>query len=896
MLRDYSSIYSIEEWIVNEIAPNFFDMQSVSLLNVGQFGMHNHIIASVVEDQFEVVDRYLNEVLPQKANLPDFIYANAALYGIEDFLARPSHASMLLYIKESDVLEKSTYRNAAGKTVVVAGKSSYVNYRDFRIDSDMQIFVNDVQYSIPYDVNIQVSEIDRDGGKTERSYIATWVMDKKNSIAEIESPYIKIYKSKYDNDIWLVLKLDIYQYTRVPYVEQILTNSKLNIPYFETPFTNQLCNFEVFYQEPGSTEMVQLEKRLESSVPLTTPFIYYKFVDDNTVRFSFANDDRYFIPDYNSNIRVYMYETLGKEGDFKIIDGEIGITAQVALYTTDESLAYNRSTTVIGFVATDSVSGRTRLSVQDIKDLTCERVLTIDSITTDTDLMMYSKNYAAVFQTNPVFIKYRDDTAGREYGCYIRLTDGVDIFPTNTPNLLISADEVDSHYASLKQYTIKPGKRYCYASETTKQTVRLMRNDEPKADVEYTSIFLSVIQTKPNAIRYYLNTVNRTVSLEYKYINNFSYYNFIANNCSIKRNAVKGEDGYQIKLTIVRVDGVVEGINVDDEIMDNKNLADSLKVVIAFDTNEGHYVTMDLVSANHAIGYYEFETTLYTDDMIDDTRICLTNLKNNETGEEQYRIVNMKNPSVHFCVFFKYKSGNMSHDYKSIKEVEGHTLCNEYVPYKDEFYFALPMTLTRSHVVFEDMGDTESGFGFLIKQTPLLGYDFILNDEGGNNIAQVTNNIASFYDFITKTLMRVTPNFSINIKFFNTYGRSKMFYIEKNKLLDYVHLKAVFGVKFFAGIDQDAYLEKVQIYIKDFVENLNIVQEGTNKIEVSVLIHKLHMAFEDQIEHIIFYRFNNYDAGVQVIELNGLLPSETTPNTVPEFVTLRKDDVVIIPL
>lgn len=893
MVRDYSSIYTIEEWMVQEIAPKFFDMQSVSLLNVGQFGMHNHVIASVIEDQFEVVDRYINEVLPQKANLPDFIYANAALYGIEDFLARPSHASMLLYIKESDILEKSTYRKG-GKTIVVSGKSSYVSYRDFLIDSDMQIFVNDVQYSIPYDVNIQVSEIDRDGGKTERSYIATWVMDKKNSIAEVDSPYIKIYKSVYDGDIWLVLKLDIYQYTRVPYVEQILTNSKLNIPYFETPFSNQLCNFEVFYQEPGSTKLVQLEKRLDSSVPLTTPFIYYKFVDDNTVRFSFANDDRYFIPDYNSYIRVYMYETIGKDGDFKIVDGDIGVDAQVALYTTDESLAYNRSTTVIGFVGTDSIGGRTRLSVQDIKDLTCEKVLTIDSITTDTDLMMYAKNYAAVYQTNPVFIKYRDDVAGREYGCFIRLTDGVDIFPTNTPNLLLAADDADSHYASLKQYTIKPGKRYCYASEDTKQIVRIMGKDEPTADVEYTSIFLTVVQTKPNSVRYYLNTVNKTVSLEYKYINNFSYYNFVVSGCSIKRNAVKGEDGYKISLTIVRVDGVVEGINVDDEIMDNATLSQHLKVVIAFDTNEGHYVTMDLIDANHAIGFYEFETTIYTDDMIDDTRICLTNLKNNETGEEQYRIVDMDNPSVHFCIFFKYKDGNIQHDYLAIKEVAEHTLCNEYVPYPDEFYFARPMTLTRSHVVFEDMGNTDSGFGFLIKQTPLLGYDFIINDD--SNISKVTNNISTFHSFIQDTLMDVTPNFTINIKFFNTYGRSKMFYIEKNQLLDYVHLKAVFGVKFYAGIDQGAYLEKVKMYIKDFVENLNIVKEGTNKIEVSVLIHKLHMAFEDQIEHIIFYRFNEYDAGIQVIELNGLLPSETTPDTVPEFITLRKDDVTIIPL
>ena len=119
--------------------------------------------------------------------------------GIEDFLARPSKASMLLYIKESDVLNKSIYRKS-GRNVTTSGKSSYVEYKDFVIDSDMQIFIDDVQYSIPYDVNIQVSSITRDGQK-EYSYIATWIMDDINSIAEVDNPYIKIYKASYDGDI-----------------------------------------------------------------------------------------------------------------------------------------------------------------------------------------------------------------------------------------------------------------------------------------------------------------------------------------------------------------------------------------------------------------------------------------------------------------------------------------------------------------------------------------------------------------------------------------------------------------------------------------------------------------------------------------------------------------------
>lgn len=890
-VRDYSSIYSIEDWMINQIAPKFYDMDNVSLLNVGQFGMTNHVLGTVIEDQFEVVNRYLNEILPQKANLPDFIYANAALYGIEDFLARPSKSSMLLYIKESDVIKKSVYRNANSTVSTSGGKSSYVEYRDFVIDSDMQIIVDDVQYSIPYNVNIQVSSLNRDG-QTDYSYIATWIMDDTNSIAEVTNPYIKIYKASYDDDVWIVLKLDIYQYVRKSYDETILTNSKLNIPYFETTYSDQLCNFEVFYQAPGETTWTQLEKRLESAVPVSTPFIYYKIIDDSTVRFSFANDDRYFVPDYNSSIRVEMYETLGKDGDFNLVDNT-GIIPQISLTTKNEEYAYNRSTIVMGLVGADSEGGRTKLSIQDIKDLTCEKVLTINSITTDNDLMMFSKNYAAVYQTNPIFIKYRDDPAGRIYGCYIRLTDGVDIFPTNTPDLLISADDVDSYYPSLRQYMIKPGRRYGYSTDTTNQIIGLIEDDDV-VDVDYTSIFLTIIQTKPNSVRYYLNTIDKNVSLEYNYINNFSYYNFLVTSCHINRNAIKGENSYKISITIMRVDGVIEGIDRVDEINDSEDIYKDLKMLIIFDTNEGHYVDMTLVKEDKKLGAYTFQAEIYTDDTISDSRISLTNLINSGSAEEQSRVVDMINPSVHFCVFYRYNEGNITHQYANIEAVKDMTMCNEYIPYDDEFYFAKPMELTRSHVVFEDMPEETSGFGFLIKQVPVFGYNFIMSDD--DNVTSAINKISSFHSFISDTLMDVTPNFTINIKFFNTYGRSKMFYIAEDTLLDYVHLKIKLKVKFYAGIDQSAYLSELRSYIKNFVENLNTITEGTNKIEVSVLLHNIHTEFEEQIEYVIFEKFNDYDAGVQVIEISGIVEDETTPETVPEYITLSQDDITIIPL
>ena len=53
MARDYSSIYNIEEFIINEIAPLYFNVEDVSLNRVGLLGMITDISGSVIEDQFE---------------------------------------------------------------------------------------------------------------------------------------------------------------------------------------------------------------------------------------------------------------------------------------------------------------------------------------------------------------------------------------------------------------------------------------------------------------------------------------------------------------------------------------------------------------------------------------------------------------------------------------------------------------------------------------------------------------------------------------------------------------------------------------------------------------------------------------------------------------------------
>ena len=102
----------------------------------------------------------------------------------------------------------------------------------------------------------------------------------------------------------------------------IINNSLLNVPFIEFRYSNQLCNFEVFYKESNSAEYVQLVKKLNNSKAIKTPFCYYEVKSDNIVEISFSTKENTFKPSFNSEILVKIWTTDGEDGNFDIENNE----------------------------------------------------------------------------------------------------------------------------------------------------------------------------------------------------------------------------------------------------------------------------------------------------------------------------------------------------------------------------------------------------------------------------------------------------------------------------------------------------------------------------------------------------------------------------------------------
>jgi hypothetical protein len=855
--------------MLSEIAPKYFDTSETSLHRIGLLGMITDTVSSSIEDQFEVMGRYLEESLVPLASIPEFIYAHAASYDVQDIFATPSRMTIFLGVKESDIIDN----------MKLVG-----SHYEFKIDSDLKIYVDEdgIIYSIPYDIIIRTTKY-----KNEYTHVAAYDVSFNNGAAKIATPYIKLMRMKYLKDSWIFLKVTVYQYERKKTTENIITNNKLNIPYIDKTFDNQLCNFEIFYQAAGSSKLVQLEKKADTDPAVTTPFVYYKMIDDNTIRFSFANDDRYFVPDYNSTLTIHMYETLGKSGNFDSNPREI--TCSPAPETENEDISYNRNLYMEGFIQSISDGGSDQKTIDEVQAMTRENMITIKSYTTDTDLNLRFLNYGLTNNTKAVFVKQRDDYAGRIYGCFIMMGDGTDIYPTNTLDLRLKTSEVDARHDNLRQFVLKPGRKLVYDSNGT--GLRVATPGE-STDIEYMNIALGIISLKANNVRFYMNSVDTDVTLEFEYMNPDSTFNFMAGNFHIERNAVSGSDKYIVTLSITRTDGIdsqeINGI-VTPLVADKTKI----KVLLVFNTSTGHYVEMELVNVDENNLVYDFQTTLETTDMIDNERISIANLLKREDGSTENHLLDLQNQDMQVAVFYQYDDVNTTNSFSDIKAVQGCTLCNTYVPEENGFYFGYPLSLMRSHVVFEEDLDSDDGYSFLIKQLPVVAYNFM---QDSSHAKDIFTKVKAQHEYIQDMILQITENFTVCIKFYNTYGKSKLFYLPDNKtLINHVNSSIELRIAFNEGIAPDDYMTQIKAYIKSYVEKINdpYTESGLNEIHVSILVHELHTQFDSQIKYIEFVSINGYDTSVQTIQTLRKIDENSDPTTVPEYLTMSTDDVKI---
>lgn len=130
-----------------------------------------------------------------------------------------------------------------------------------------------------------------------------------------------------------------------------------------------------------------------------------------------------------------------------------------------------------------------------------------------------------------------------------------------------------------------------------------------------------------------------------------------------------------------------------------------------------------------------------------------------------------------------------------------------------------------------------------------------------NFFSQFLSNYKHLTDIINTRLRNET---GVDVKFYNTYGRSRTFIIgEESEPLDTVNLELSFDMWYVSGTDILTATPEVKMFIKKEVESLN----GTtyNNLFISNLMRKIEINFP-YVDHIRFNSINRYDTDYQAIK------------------------------
>ena len=537
------SSYSIQKKWIEEVAPNYFNVDDISMLRAGLFGYVNDAMSNAFEDSLHMQTILSKEIFPNKAVLPDSIYAYSALADFTDFYAKGATVPIVMTIPVKDILKFATRNTVSGNIELTISKFS-----ELSID-------NKIPFIFDYDIKII-------GRYSKDNYIfsAQYIMDNRNELSNISSPFINTVTLKDD----FFLRLEGRQLKRSTKNFMIYSNDVAENFSFEAEYEGRLAGFNVYYRSNGYSGKYELiEKHLINSVVDNNiqKFCYYNMSAVDKVVISFPTNPSYFRPAFNSEIMIEIFTTLGKDGNFEY-NGE---NNTLKLLCTDESKdlsAMNAFANVMG----DSMFGANEPSLQEIKQRVMKEFSSRKNIITELDLKNYFEGKTG--NSNIYFCKKRDDLIKRMYTAFLLLRNSSkEIIPTNTVDIMIRQDQFDNYVKENPVLTLKAGSIFegCQGMDVFRKVdgtydwQTLIQKDsnlvstypgrdplENKTNYLYGTPYLIKVNTKPLFMSYYLNSIKDQIVLAYNDMDPNSYEEFIMTNLEVDRNSIK-EDYYTLK-------------------------------------------------------------------------------------------------------------------------------------------------------------------------------------------------------------------------------------------------------------------------------------------------------------------------------------------------------------
>ena len=177
---------------------------------------------------------------------------------------------------------------------------------------------------------------------------------------------------------------------------------------------------------------------------------------------------------------------------------------------------------------------------------------------------------------------------------------------------------------------------------------------------------------------------------------------------------------------------------------------------------------------------------------------------------------------------------------------------------------------------------------FTLKSVPMIKAEWL---KSPSNVKYLTQEIEKNYEFVNDAYTYLENNFGIDMKFYNTYGRSRFYVcgigedLTKMQRLDRTNCTFNFGVRIDSTVTVDTFSTRFKEFVRDYVESMNGIESEGRPLYMMDLISAIHEEFKEII-YLEYYGMNSYDYSVQKVvsnydhEITSLMYNEY----VPEFI------------
>lgn len=844
---------------VTDLESRYIDEESSETLALGTYGYLADIFAMLLQDSSITTGELGNELFPSRAKFEKNVIDHAIVQNIEDINAVPASISAVIGIFESD-FEK------------------YMARDKFILDKEISFGVGGEEFHLPYDIIISRSYVTNN----DFVYTARYDMSRKNNLSDIINPYLNTpFVQLYDGQPMIYFYINLLQVSHSIYHTKVLTNNLIENKTFQFSFSGQLADFVVHVTDGDDEKYLTpvfdgapLNESLED-------FCYYKYLDSSHIKVRF--DSISYVPRVNASIEVFIYTTNGLSGNFKYYK---------TIYPIISSDNYNYKNLAVSLqFASESIGGKDKKSIAELRKILPKEALSRGSITCWTDL----DNYFNMLNTDTnrlIPLKRVDNQFERSYYAHMLLKDSYDnVIPTNTIPLQIRESCFDTH--DNRKYVLKPG---CYITydgtigtvevydETNKNRLdSITAND--KDQFLYTTPFMVVVTGDPLTVSYYMPIINESRFLDFTYINTDSVLQFISTNINWNRYFLTEPDTYTMNISItqnISYNKNLVTLNEDGEIVSTK-----IKIVLVYYNSDDSVVPYAYSFAN-IINYdtqdaytYTFTAKLKTNDALNDkNKMYISGTKKAYTTAD-FNGCFSANIGCKMYVLVELDEGEFGrYDIDAIVPgLEGYTVCNMYtIDGGIDLYinYSEIVSSQATDIKIETDYDIENGFN--LTSVPCIRRSYIETEE---NMLSFIDNLDYKKAYIENALDVLENNFKIDFKFFNTYGPSKIYTLDRagTKVINRVNLTLNFEIKLIQNSDKST-KEYILKDIKSIIEDLNDI----SSLHIPNLITTITNKYKDNIEYIEFLGFNDYGPGVQHLYRQDI---KNEVITVPEFLTVH---------